>query len=133
MNILEHVKKLLVDAGISTTIKLASLPNTPAEIIVLYQTGGIEPDPNMTAKTIHEPTVQAFVRSNEYANGADILEEVRDALHQLREQNVTVDGKTIRFIKILALAEGGHIGSDGAGSDLDEFTINFGVKCHATT
>lgn len=133
MNILAHVKKVLTDAGITATIKLGYRPNDPAELIVLYQTGGIEPDPNLTAKEIQSITVQAYIRSNSYESGAAILKQVRDALHQLDDQTVTVDATTMRFMKILALAEGGYIGSDEAGSDLDEFTINFGVKCYDAT
>lgn len=134
MNVLAHIDKLLVAGGIDTNIiKLGSRPDQPTELIALYQSSGLEPDPNMTAKTIQDLTVQAYVRSNTYDSGADLLEEVRTILHQLPEQTVTVDSDSIRIMKILARSEGGHIGTDSAQGDLDEFTINFGVKCHVTS
>lgn len=129
MNILRHIQKIMQDDGIVVPIKLAKRPNSPNEVIVLRQTGGIEPDANATAKEIQEPTVQAYIRSGHFDDGMQILEDVRSALHQDIERTLTVDGNTIRFLYILAISEGGHLGADE--TDREEFSINFKVKCHA--
>jgi len=129
MNILPHIESVLTTAGISLPIIKSKRPNEPDNLIVLYQTGGIEIDPNQTAKEIQDPTVQVFIRTLNFVDGIGELAKVHAALHQLINQSITAEGTTIRFMSVLAIAEGGHLGADE--TDREEFSINFRIKCHA--
>jgi hypothetical protein len=101
---------------VGTNIFYSYMPDDVEVGVALFDTGGNTPDPYLPT---HEPTFQAFIRGTDYDTGKALLEEVRDALHQISGQTI---GDTY-FYFILANAEGGHIGRNERGDD--EFSINF--------
>lgn len=126
-NYIDDVADFLEDQGIGTvgtnlfigrTIDSddSSLPNN---IVVLYETGGIEPSHYIPTKN---PTFQVYVRNTDYALGRAKIEAVRTALHQTYGDTI---GSTY-FYTIFAQSEPGYIGRDEPDANgREEFSINF--------
>ena len=94
------------------------LPDTPADCVCIFDTGGAEPDKDLP---IGNPTFQVFVRNKSYATGHNIINQIYALLN--RKRNVAlVTGETY-FYNIYALGNPGSIGRDENGRD--EFTVNF--------
>jgi len=104
---------------VGTNIFYSYMPDDVETGVALFDTGGLTPDPYLPTK---EPTFQAFVRGTDYDAGKALLDQVRNALHQISGQTI---GATY-FYFILANAEGGHIGRNERGED--EFSINFRAR-----
>lgn len=82
MNYLPQIKKHLKDSGITTPdIKINNLPDTPVALILLRDTGEVEPDINFSAKGIEDRTFQVFVRHDNYETAVALCASIRSALH----------------------------------------------------
>lgn len=117
MNTIKAFKALLVDAGITTPIKLNHHPDSPDAVITLIDTGGVQPSDELTV--VHQPTVQCLVRAADYEAGRAIVDQIRAAAHG----RVAVEFEGVHFFIISLLAEPGSIGQDEKGRD--EFSANF--------
>lgn len=102
---------------VGTDIFISYLPDTEDEAIAVLDTGGVEPDIDLTQ--LKSPTMQIMIRSNTYTAGKSKLDSIRSILHGVIETQV---GNTY-ILYLHALSEGGHIGRNEAGQD--EFSINF--------
>lgn len=102
---------------VGTDIFISYLPDTEDEAIAVLDTGGVEPDIDLTQ--LKSPTMQIMIRSNTYTAGKSKLDSIRSILHGVIEAQV---GSTY-ILYLHALSEGGHIGRNEAGQD--EFSINF--------
>ncbi len=81
MNVLTVVKTVLTEAGIATPIKFNYMPDKPHSLIVVRDTGEVTPDPNMTATTIEDRTVQVLVRGSVYETVKADVDAIRAAMH----------------------------------------------------
>lgn len=117
MNVIAAAKQIMVDAGITTPIKLAKQPDTPSEVITIIDTGGTTPDVDISA--LHFPTFQVLVRAGTYTAGKAIVDDVRSALHG----KIAVEAAGVHFLRCHLIAEPGSIGENGRGEH--EFTANF--------
>lgn len=119
MNVIADIAQHLGNIGLGTygtDILYAYVPSKLDTGIVVLDTGGPTPDPDVPLK---EFTFQVFIRAASYDAGKTKLDAVFDALHRI--QNTTIGNSF--FYNILALSQGGHIGRNEAGRD--EFSINF--------
>lgn len=92
--------------------------DSPNDQVVIYDTGGFESDHYLP---VAKPTFQVLVRSTKYATGADYVDEIVKALHQLTNTELVTGSKY--FYYIFLLNEPSHIGRDDKGRH--EFSINF--------
>lgn len=103
---------------LGTDLFISRLPGSPTTCVVVYETGGMQPDGDAPTQ-LKEPTFQILIRSSDYATGRAYLDTMRSLFHKLIETDV---GGT-HFLNCFLVSEGGHIGQDDAGND--EFSINF--------
>lgn len=123
MNILPALKTHLVNQGITTPIKLAYIPDKPADVIVIIDTGGVEPDANDTAAISRQnKSFQVYVRGLDYAAITETVEQIRTAL--INRIKLSVDGTY--FENIIMQSEFQPIGKDATGRE--EFTANFTAR-----
>lgn len=101
-----------------TNLFIGRQPSSPTTCVVVYETGGSQPDGDAPTQ-LETPTFQILIRSSDYATGRTYLDTMRSLFHKLIETDV---GST-HFLNCFAVSEGGHIGQDDAGAD--EFSINF--------
>lgn len=101
----------------ASTIFIGHQPASPANCVTVLDTGGMRPDIDIPTK---HPTFQILIRNTSFLTGRNLLETIRDLLHQTIGRVLTTD---IYYYYIFALAEGGHIGRDEQGNE--EFSINF--------
>lgn len=123
MDHLKAFKALLVDAGITTPIKMGKQPDDPATVITLIDTGGLQPSDELTV--VHQPTVQVLIRAEDYDAARVIAQAVRTAAHG----KIAVEFEDVHFMVISLLAEPGSIGQDEKGRD--EFSANFACRTRA--
>lgn len=97
------------------------LSDKPDNQVVIYATGGIEPDRYLPTA---DPTFQVYVRNTSYASGWTRCEEIVQVLHQLTNMEL-VENETY-FYYVFLMNEPQHIGRDDKGRH--EFTINFICK-----
>ncbi len=123
MNIVAGIKVLLTEAGVTTPIKLDRMPAEPDTVIMVKDTGGVEPDANDTS-TIdrYYKTFQIIVRAPEFTTGEAIAKDVRSALIN----RVNVGAENVLFESIMMLGEFQSIGRDDNGRQ--EFSANFKTK-----
>lgn len=127
MNILSDVKALIIESGTipATTVKLGKVPDQPNDVIVVIDSGGIEPDANDTTTKYREHrTFQIYVRATSYDAAQAFITNVR---HDLIGRT-GVKGNTY-FEKILMISEFQSIGDDDTGRW--EFTGNFKARVRA--
>lgn len=107
---------------LGTSLFKSYLPESPNTCIAIFDTGGLEPDLDIT--DIKNPTFQILVRDISYSLGKTKLDSIRTLLHGKSNTDLGVGGTN--FFYIFAVAEGGHIGRDD--NNRDEFSINFRCK-----
>ena len=124
MNILKAVDNLLITGGIPTDkIKLSRQPDQPVECITVLDTGGMQPDSEITA--VHEPTFQLLIRAADYDTAKDLADQARVALHG----KIAVQAEGVHFFFIELLNEPGSIGQNERGEE--EISANFRCKVRA--
>lgn len=124
MTIIEQIATYLQDdlslGTLGTDIFIGFMPDdssTADAIIAVLDTGGTGLNSNIA--DLKFPTIQIMIRDVDYDTGKAVLDSVR-GLHGLFGN--LVSGQDY-FLKLHALAEGGHLGRDAQGRDL--FSINF--------
>jgi len=110
-----------IDLTLGSNIFTAFMPDTPAEIVAVYDTGGATPDIDIPTGS---PTFQIIVRTADYENGFNLMKEIVDLLHQ--KMNITLAEGGTYFYSIFLMGEAGHIGRDEKSRD--EFSVNFICK-----
>lgn len=117
--IIEDLAQYLEDEGIGTQgtdIFAGYFPDSVNTGLCVIDTGGVVADIDLPTRA---KTIQIFVRGATYEDGQNLIDAVRDLLHQLANTQIG----SYYFYYILALSDGGHIGRNDRG--LDEFSINF--------
>ena len=104
-----------------TDIFLSRQSDSPNDQIVIYNTGGIEPDRYLPTA---DPTFQIIVRNTNYQTGESLVADIVDALHQVTNVELEEDGTYYYYIFLMG--EAGHIGRDDKGRH--EWSINFICK-----
>jgi hypothetical protein len=124
MSLVSEIAQHIHNQGLgtlSTDLFYGYVPAEPDACIAVLDTGGMEPD---TELPISNPTFQVLVRSTSYSLGRSKLDQIRDVLHKVQNEQLVGDGEYYYFI--FALSEGGHIGRDENARDM--FSINFRCK-----
>lgn len=123
MSMISEIAEYLEDQSIGvvgTNIFYSDLPDISSDfMIAVFDRIGTKP--NVDIPEIKSPMFQIFIRSKDYATGKAKLDAIRESLHG--SINVYLIPGGIKFRKIHAVAEGGHIGKNESGKD--EFSINF--------
>lgn len=119
MSLISDIATYLQTNGIGTVgtdIFYSYMPADVGACVVVLDTGGAQPNPDLPTK---EPTFQIYLQNVDYDTGKAKLDAIRALLHQ--KANITI-GSTY-FYFILAVSEGGHLGRNAEGDD--EFSMNF--------
>src|SRR3990172_3537146 len=123
MNIIsEDIKDLLTDSSYGVGVFNQNLfveydPVDPLNRIVIYATGGFDPDPNV----IFNPTFTVHIFNKDLLQGYTKCEEIRDILHNFNNQSIN----GTNYLHILM---SGDINSLGKEDKTFKFFINFTAK-----
>jgi hypothetical protein len=104
-----------------TDLFKSRLTESPNNQVVIYNTGGLEPDRYLPTA---DPTFQVLVRNTSYATGQSLVNDIVEALHQ--KTNIELVEGSKYFYYIFLMYEPEHIGRDDKGRH--EFSINFVCK-----
>jgi len=104
-----------------TDLFKSRLTESPNNQVVIYNTGGLEPDRYLPTA---DPTFQVLVRNTSYATGQSLVNDIVEALHQ--KTNIELVSGSKYFYYIFLMYEPEHIGRDDKGRH--EFSINFVCK-----
>lgn len=104
-----------------TDIFLSDVPDTPNNVIVINETGGVNPDTYLPTSS---PTFQIYVRNLSYQSGYTKLKEIVADLHQKANVQLVESGEY--FYYIFLMGEPSSIGKDE--KKRKEFTANFVCK-----
>ena len=119
MSLTADIKTLLT--GINTNIYRNDRPDTPDNLIVIYNTGGQPALHSVGVKSpsLEKPTFQVLVRNTSHDTTETQVEAVKDALDGLTK--TTINGTLYEVIFL----EGDiiHLGKDDR--ERTQFTINF--------
>lgn len=117
---IDNLAKYLEDNAIgtlATDLFKAYLPDKPDDIVVVYDTGGYEPDVYLPTGL---PTFQIYVRSINYTDGKAKVDEIVALVN--RKANLQLVSGGVYFYYLTLMNEPVHIGRDS--NERDEFSIN---------
>jgi len=117
---LDNLAKYLEDNDIgtlATDLFKAYLPDKPNSIVVVYDTGGFEPDVYLPTGV---PTFQIYVRSVDYTTGKAKVDKIVALVN--RKANLQLVSGGVYFYYMTLMSEPVHIGRDS--NERDEFSIN---------
>ena len=117
---IDNLAKYLEDNEIgtlATDLFKAYLPAEPDSLVVVYDTGGFEPDVYLPTGM---PTFQIFVRSEDYTTGKAKVDEIAALVN--RKANIQLVSGGVYFYYLTLMSEPVHIGRDS--NERDEFSIN---------
>jgi hypothetical protein len=103
---------------LGTNLFKSYMPDTPNPCVVVYDTGGAEPDRYLPTAM---PTFQVLVRSDDYEEAHNLIQEIADLLHN--KYNIELVAGQTYFYAINLLGEPANIGRND--KNLDEFSANF--------
>lgn len=111
----EDMKNYLIDQGVGSgtptnewSIHIASMPPSPDEVIVIRDTGGMQPTYLMDETTVNEPTVRVETRAQSYLSGYSKCEEAVNAL--CLSKDLVIDGTD--YWSIMQVSPIGEVGQD---------------------
>ena len=119
MNSPAHELSLLLTAALSETVYTASEPDTPDDVVTIYDTGGTGPDTNELSPI--DATFQVRVRNTSYPNAYAKHMAVRDELIYTFPKV----GATSTFWEIEATDEPFPLGRD----DSNRFILVANYRC----
>lgn len=123
MSLLVDIKTLIPSGvAVASSIYLGEYPDTPNNIIALYQSGGADPSHTFTSREFEEPTFQIRIRNISYAMAVTKAETIKDNLDGLTDQ--LINGN--RYISIFQQGDILPLGRDN--KKRTELSINFRVK-----
>lgn len=112
------MRGLLVAAGLGVvggnnpwSIYLGSEPNSPDDVVTLYDTGGDPPNPKFL---LDEPRFQVRVRGNSYKAAYDRATAIKDALLGLPSQDIN----GTRYEGIYVVLDVGFLRADTEGRSI---------------
>ena len=117
---IDNLAKYLEDNTIGTlrtNLFKAYLPDKPNNVVVVYDTGGFEPDVYLPTGL---PTFQIFVRNENYTNGKAKVDAIVDLVKS--KANLQLVSGGVYFYYLTLMSEPVHIGRDK--TERDEFSIN---------
>lgn len=120
MSLTADIKTLLT--SIDPNVFRGSMPDSPDNVICLYDTGGYNPTDTKDGREYERPTFQVKIRNISYDAGYAIAEKVKDALHLVRDKNI--NGHFYSEIK--QMTDILSLGKDT--KERSEFTVNFECK-----
>jgi len=116
----------VVGGSTGWTLKVGKMVGEPDQVIVMYDTGGLTPNPKWA---VDYPTIQAMVRGkpNDYGVTWAKARAVRDALLGLDSQTVGSD----RWVSIVCPGDVGFVGYDDAQRPM--VSVNFRIIIEPAT
>jgi len=117
---IDNLAKYLEDNTIGTlrtNLFKAYLPDKPNNVVVVYDTGGFEPDVYLPTGL---PTFQIFVRNENYTNGKAKVDAIVALVKS--KANLQLVSGGVYFYYLTLMSEPVHIGRDK--TERDEFSIN---------
>jgi hypothetical protein len=118
--LLSDIKSLLT--GITTSIFLNEIPDTPDNILGVFFSGGQSPEMAFGSRTFEQPSFQVRVRHTTGATAILWAEQVKDTLNG-------INGLTIGSTRYLSIMQTGDIlplGKDAKARS--EYSVNFQTK-----
>jgi hypothetical protein len=106
---------------VGTDIFIDAMPDSPNDMVVVYNTGGFEPDIDVA---IEHPTFQITTRSESSATAYAKAEAIKALLHL--KYNVTLEVDGIYYYFILMMNGINNLGRDE--KNRIEYSINFRCK-----
>ena len=117
MSVIVDIKTLLT--AIETYIYLGDYPDTPDNLLVIYETSGRDPDKCMDGGKYEKPSFQVYVRNTSYATGISNCEAIKDVLSLI--SNTTINDNF--YLSIRQRGDIMRLGKDY--KNRVEFTLNF--------
>lgn len=116
--------KTLIPSGVAaaSSIFIGDYPDTPNNIIALYQSGAADPSHTFTSREFEEPSFQVRIRNLSYGMAVIKAESIKDALDGLTDQ--LINGN--RYISIFQQGDILPLGRDN--KKRTDLSINFRVK-----
>ena len=128
------IRQLLTDLGQGTLpsattdwpIYFSQEPNSPDEVITIYDTTGIKNGRTMVDGEVHEHHgFQVRIRAGQYATGFTKARAIAIAMDEsVRNTTVTLDASTYKVYSITRVSGPLSIGTDVPTSKNDLFTTN---------
>ena len=116
---------------VGTDIFKAMSPDTPDDVVVLYESGGFPAEHTMTTgpgqAVLERPTVQIVCRSARYDSAREVAHQVDQILNGARD--TIINGITYRWIE--AMQPPFHISRDAR--DRQEVGCNYRIQRDAAT
>lgn len=135
------LRQFLIDSGlvpaeldVQWSCYIASMPETPADVVCAYDTAGTKDGRLMQGLVIERAGVQIKVRSTSYTNGWSKADAIRSALDAVLRTPVTVEG--VHYVIPVFIRSTGvvSLGTEpGTTSRNVSFTINGLVAINQTT
>lgn len=123
MSMKADLQDYLVSIGQGVDVYIGGFPDTPDDVVVLEQYGGLEPIyiPELTTQPAYErPSIQARSRSFDPEKSE---RRAKELMHLLSLTNVTLNDTF--YQRVAAITSVMYIGLDEAKRH--HFTVNFGV------
>lgn len=83
MSLVDDIKQLLINNNITTAIAKADMPDTPDDLICLFQYAGQN---NITFDRITRPNLQIQIRSASYGFAMEEAERIQNILWQIGDE-----------------------------------------------
>lgn len=123
MSLLKDMKTLIpASAASQSAIFSGDYPDSPNNLVALYQTGGKNPAHSYEKRQFENPSFQVRVRNASYAAMITAAEAIKDALDGQVE--LTINGN--RYLSIFQSSDILAHGKDGKNRSV--CTLNFDVK-----
>ncbi|KXZ39483.1 hypothetical protein SAMN05661008_00331 [Alkalithermobacter thermoalcaliphilus JW-YL-7 = DSM 7308] len=117
MSLIKDVKTILESKGIAEDIFLSFMPDKPDNLVAIFATGGFQR--SSSGNKIEEPTFQIRVRNEDYEAGYETITNIKDFVHNLKEQVVG----EVRYLSFYQIGDVTDLGRDNNGRI--GFVINF--------
>lgn len=118
MGLIADVKTLLSSID-TTNCYLGDMPDSPDDVLCIYETGGYPAELNLNGDAIDRPTFMIKVRNTTHAGGITKCELIKAALSSV--SNTTINGHF--YLSIRQQSDILSLGKDARNRS--EFSINF--------
>lgn len=123
MSLTADMKTLIPSgAAASAAVFRGDMPDTPDNLVCLFQTGGGDPSHSFSAREFEEPSFQVMIRNKSFDTAISKAEAVKDALDG--QTDLTINGNT--YLSIFLQGDILPLGKDA--KNRQAVSINFRAK-----
>lgn len=123
MSLTEDIKTLIPSgAAAEADVFRGEMPDSPDNLVCIFQTGGVNPSHSFDARQFEEPLFQIMIRNTSYDIAFTKAEAIKDALEGQTE--LVIGGNT--YLSIFMQGDILSLGKDTA--DRTKLSINFKTK-----